>query len=67
LAENVEGADTDECFHFFGERLNTTEEIGERGKLSAFTFAQNGFLGAQSEAFDEENGDADRGGVKRVA
>ena len=59
MAENVEGADADKGFHFFGERLNTAEEIGERWKLGAFMFAQNGFLGAESEAFDKENGNAD--------
>ena len=61
MAENVEGADADKGFHFFGERLDTDKEIGKRDERSASAFAVNGFPGAVGETFYEQNGDADGG------
>ncbi len=61
LAEGVESADADEGFHFFGERLDAEEEIGERSKGAASAFAEDGVGGAASEAFKLEERDADLG------
>jgi hypothetical protein len=67
FAEDVERAGLDQPFHFFIERLDTREEIVQRGEFVAMAFGEDCVFGALGEAFDIEDGDPDTcGGVWRL-
>ncbi len=60
MAEGIEGADANKSFHFFRERLDTQEEIGQQRKFAARAFAQEGFAGALREALYLQGGNANQ-------
>ena len=52
FAKFVEGAGTDQGFHFFVEGLDAGDKIMEGGEGGAGAFAENGSFGVEGEAFD---------------
>ena len=58
FAKNIKRANADEGIHFLRQRLDAQEKIGERRKRSVRPFAQDGFFGAQGQAFDLQDRDA---------
>jgi len=58
LLKRIERADASQGFHFLGQRLDAVNEIGKAREFATLALAQDGFLGAISESFDEQDWDA---------